>query len=48
VFAREAGQLIDGVGECLRVQEQRGDVAEDDPRLREVGDVANVSPEVDD
>src|SRR5688500_5113526 len=39
------GQRADGVAKEPRVEEQRGDVLEGDPRLREIGDVADRPPE---
>ncbi len=33
------GHQVDDLAKSLAVREQRGDVAEDDPRLRKVGDV---------
>ena len=40
------GQLLNDVVERRRIEQQRRDVPEDDPGLREVGDVADVVPQV--
>ena len=42
-LARVVGQRVDRCAQRLRVEEQRRDVLEDDPRLGEVGDVAGCS-----
>ena len=39
-------ELVDGRPERRGVREQRGDVLEHDPRLRKVGDVADVPREI--
>src|SRR5439155_20890967 len=39
-LARETGDLVDRIGQRLRVKEQRGDVAEDDVGLLDVRYVA--------
>jgi hypothetical protein len=46
-LARERRDLVDRLRERRRVQQQRGDVLEDDPGLWEVRDVADVVAEVD-
>jgi hypothetical protein len=40
------GQLLNDMVERRRIEQQRSDVPEDDPGLREVGDVADVVPQV--
>src|SRR5439155_13759978 len=42
----ELGNAIDRLAERLRLKQERRDVAEDDARLREVRDVADVFAEV--
>ena len=44
---RPVGELVDGLGEVLRVGDQRHEVLEDDPLAREVRDVADAVAEVD-
>jgi hypothetical protein len=45
-WAGVGSQLPDHVVERRRIEQQRRDVPEDDPWLREVGDVADVVPQV--
>ena len=45
-LGRILGRELDDVRECARVEEHGGEVLEDDPRLREVGDVADVGAQV--